>query len=235
MITKNNDISFVPADTEDVFFGRIYTHKAAYPDTDIWQSQGIVSDRFDDAVTIYSYDDFDADELNAFLKFIGYRSIFCSKNVAEVLGIKSQKQGAIMRCESTQKQPKIIAKKRINENIRDVFDVIYENEKADFSSWYVDISHRLRHNLCRCFSIDIENKPVSVAVTNTETPKISVISGVATLSEYRRKGYAADVVLTITDDILKENKSAYLCCNSDLMKFYERLCFVKTDEWVLYV
>ncbi|HHU85154.1 MAG TPA: GNAT family N-acetyltransferase [Clostridiales bacterium] len=235
MIVKNDDISFMSQDNEDIFWGRIYTHKAAYPDTDIWQSQGIVSDRFDGAVTIYSYDDFDADELKAFLKLIGYQSIFCSKNVAEVLGMKSQKQGAIMRCESTQKQPKVIAKKRANENIRDVFDVIYETEKADFSSWYVDISHRLRHNLCRCFSIDIENKPVSVAVTNTETPKNSVISGVATLSEYRRKGYASDVVLTITDDILKGRKSAYLCCNYDLIKFYERLGFVKTGEWVLYV
>ena len=134
MIVKNDDISFMSQDNEDIFWGRIYTHKAAYPDTDIWQSQGIVSDRFDGAVTIYSYDDFDADELKAFLKLIGYQSIFCSKNVAEVLGMKSQKQGAIMRCESTQKQPKVIAKKRANENIRS-FDVIYDR-KSGFSSWY---------------------------------------------------------------------------------------------------
>ena len=114
------------------------------------------------------------------------------------------------------------------ENIKDVFDVIFEdddNRNLYFSAWYTDASHKIRHGLIHGKCIYEENKCVAAAMTSGETESIAVISSVATLSCYRRQGFGERVVLSLAQSL---NKEVYLMTdNEKTMLWYEKMGFNK--------
>lgn len=108
------------------------------------------------------------------------------------------------------------------ENIRAAFDVIFEadeNRKKYFGRWYTDASHKIRHGLIHGKCIFADEKCVAVALTSGETDSIAVISSVATLSEYRKRGFGEAVVVSLARAV---QKNAYLMTDNE-----------KTKEWYL--
>ena len=93
------------------------------------------------------------------------------------------------------------------ENIKAAFDVIFEadeNRKKYFGRWYTDASHKIRHGLIHGKCIFADGKCVSVALTSGETEGLAVISSVATLREYRKRGYGEAVVISLAKALNKE-------------------------------
>lgn len=93
------------------------------------------------------------------------------------------------------------------ENIKDVFDVVFEddkNRKLYFEKWYTDASHKIRHGLIHGKCIYEDGKCVSAALTSGETDSIAVISSVATLKNYRKRGFGERVVLSLVRSLEKE-------------------------------
>lgn len=112
------------------------------------------------------------------------------------------------------------------ENIKDVFDVIFENDinrKSFFERWYTDASHKIRHGLIHGKCIYADGKCVSAALTSGETDSLAVISSVATREKYRRNGFGERVVLSLAQSIGKE---IYLMTdNGKIKRWYEKTGF----------
>lgn len=123
-------------------------------------------------------------------------------------------------------QKKYTAEDISGENIKDVFDVVFEeNENRDhfFARWYTDASHKIRHGLIHGKCIYSDTKCVSAALTSGETDSIAVISSVATLKEYRKQGFGERVVLSLAQSLDKE---IYLMTDNETTKcWYERIGF----------
>lgn len=114
------------------------------------------------------------------------------------------------------------------ENIKDVFDVIFEDDDSRnlyFPEWYTDASHKIRHGFIHGKCIYEGNKCVAVAMTSGETDSIAVISSVATLRNYRKQGFGERVVLSLAQSLDKE---VYLMTdNEKTMLWYEKMGFNK--------
>lgn len=114
------------------------------------------------------------------------------------------------------------------ENVKDAFDVVFEkdeNRKAYFSRWFVDVSHKIRHNLIHGKCIYKDGKCVSVAFTSGETDSIAVISAVATLENYRKQGNGEKAVLSLAQSL---HKDVFLMAdNKKTARWYERIGFDK--------
>ncbi len=113
------------------------------------------------------------------------------------------------------------------ENLKKIFPVIFEEwENADrfYERWYVDASLKFRRGLIHGKYIEIDGKAVSAALTSGETPKLSVISSVATLKDYRRNGFGEECAADLARSL---DNSVFLATNNEkTAKWYERAGFV---------
>ena len=124
---------------------------------------------------------------------------------------------------------KTAAESVTGENLKDIFPVIFEsdgNRSLYFEKWYSDASHKIRHGFihgkCVCFG----GKCVSAALTSGETDILAVISSVATLENYRNRGFGADVVTALAESLDKLNKKVYLMTDDEkTMKWYLKIGF----------
>lgn len=123
-------------------------------------------------------------------------------------------------------QKKFTAEDISGENIKDAFDVIFEdddNRNSYFSRWYTDASHKIRHGLIHGKCVYRDGRCVSVALTSGETDSVAVISSVATLSDYRKQGSGEQAVLTLAKSLGKE---IFLMTDSEATKnWYEKIGF----------
>lgn len=128
----------------------------------------------------------------------------------------------------TSSQKKFTAEDISGENIKDIFDVIFEdddNRKSYFSRWYTDASHKIRHGFIHGKCIYRDGRCVSVALTSGETDSVAVISSVATLSDYRKQGFGEQIVLSLAQSLDKE--VFLLTDNEKTMQWYEKIGFCK--------
>lgn len=108
------------------------------------------------------------------------------------------------------------------ENIKDAFDVVFEadaDRKKYFGRWYTDASHKIRHGIIHGKCIYEDGRCAAVALTSGETESLAVISSVATLSEYRKRGFGEAVVISLAKALQKD---VYLMTDNE-----------KTKKWYL--
>lgn len=79
---------------------------------------------------------------------------------------------------------------------------------------------------------DEHNKMIATAETAAENSQSAMVIAVATLPEYRQKGYATAVMSKLCGDLLKENKSLCLFYNNPKAgEVYKRIGFEDIDIW----
>ena len=76
-----------------------------------------------------------------------------------------------------------------------------------FEGWYLDVSHRLRHGGCRLWGVRCDGVPVAGAMTVAEASGGAVIGGLATVPDYRNRGYAGACVAALCEALLSERKT----------------------------
>lgn len=105
-------------------------------------------------------------------------------------------------------------------------------EIADFAGWYTHTSHLFRHGLGFGAVLRENGKPVSTGGVYATGERVAVIGCVATLPDYRGKGYAAAIVNYLAGRILGLGKTPVLiCASASLAGYYERLGFAKAGSW----
>ena len=90
----------------------------------------------------------------------------------------------------------------------------------------------MENNFSRRYVIKEKNKIVSTASTKAESMDVALISAVATLPAFRRKGYSTAILTKLCSDLFKEGKSACLSYdNPEAERVYKKLGFKKIGLW----
>ncbi len=102
-------------------------------------------------------------------------------------------------------------------------------EYTPFNSWYVDISHRLRHNNCRIATILHNKQPIACAMTIAEGSSAVIIGGVATDKAYRGQGLAQQCIEKLLAAIAQ--KTVFIAPVDDYAeRYYTRFGFTVCEK-----
>ena len=118
---------------------------------------------------------------------------------------------------------------------RDVYPLlsdVFGGSLPPFDVWYADVSHRLRHDLCRLAGVRERGEAVSCAMTVAETETAWVIGAVATRPDFRGRGYASAAVRSLVASGQAADKRVLISPKNDAARaLYERLGFAACGTW----
>ncbi len=195
-----------------------------------------VISKFDDNVTLMCGETEVTEDINAFLGMIGYSSLCCSRDTAVKLGF----------ADSVTKNAYIYAGSydggilgELGEELyRGCYALICESIPDSFSSdeeaylsFLSDFTFRKRRGLARLKGFTEKGRVRSCALTGAETEEAAIISGVACVSSDRKKGLGKLTVLSLAEELKRENKDAYvIALNESAEGFYEHIGFQFTEK-----
>ncbi len=106
-----------------------------------------------------------------------------------------------------------------------------EFKDIDFISWFYDIHKRCKNQLCQIFAVKYNGKWVSTGGYYISSPISVVIGGIATEPDYRKMGFASELVKKLTHIILEQKKDPFLiAAKEDLTRFYEKLGYRRVSD-----
>ena len=162
----------------------------------------------DGQAVVICHTDSSREEFGAFIELQSdIHTIYTDVTTAENLGLPFRLL-PVMRCEQAICALPLPEPSSPRE-IYDVLTAVFDDFSA-FEPWYMDVSYRMRHELCHQASVYQENTLVSTAMTVAEWESGTLIGAVATLPEHRRKGYAAACVGALTAWCRQVGKTAYI-------------------------
>ena len=186
-----------------------------------------IMSKLDGDITI-SFNNPDYSELEEFIDAIGYSACLCSALYAYK---REYDEGVIMcsdkHCEIY--MPNI----QINDypKLMDIFN-FEDYESIDFDTWYVDVSHRIRHGCAKAYTLNINDEIVSSAIFSAIYNGNAILSSVRTQPEFRRMGYGSKLVSEMMGDICG---SVFLMRERDKNEeFYNKLGFRNIGNWRMY-
>ncbi len=110
---------------------------------------------------------------------------------------------------------------------------VFGDTMPAFDGWYVDVSHRMRHNICKTAGIEREGKLVSTAMTVAESADAAIVGAVATAASHRKMGLASQCLRGLVADILTKNKHKTIMIspkNSGAERLYASMGFAVCGE-----
>lgn len=198
-----------------------------------------VFSKFSGTITLYVLDNsFDKDELTEFVGFIGCDRFVCQPDLGLSKLQSIMQSGCLMRLDrsiAANAQPKKaldLVTIHHSPSPRDIYAVLSQQsgdsiQITDYSGWYVDLSHRLRHGFAKAVVVRKNGQPISCALTNALCHNAALLGGIATLPTYCGMGYGRIAVNAICDDL--PDKSIFLFCSEHNIPFYQKCGFVLCD------
>lgn len=208
-------------------YGTQYHFASFYRQTVDGKVTAIMS-KLDNDITLALDDGFDNAELVRFFCITGHGFILCSPEFE--IGAKYE-EGIVMSCDkkfdfqmngvTVDEYPKLM----------DLYNFVdYENQ--DFKSWYVDISHRVRHNTAKAYTLNINGNIISSGILSSIYNNDALLTAVRTSDEFRRMGYGSCLVSHICNDV---KGTVYLMRDKDINEnFYKKLGFENIGVWRMY-
>ncbi len=95
---------------------------------------------------------------------------------------------------------------------------------------YVYALHCKNNGLCRFFGIEDGGELLSVAAVTAVNEKYALIGNVFTREDKRNRGLAKKCLMKCIEYALSEEKTPFLYCKREMIDYYERTGFEKTDE-----
>lgn len=176
--------------------------------------------KFYSAITICTVAEADVDELCEFADTIGYTELISN---IELFERSIQLNGVSKSC---------CGKGKINFDIninlaKQCYNILNRETKEinlpELDSWYVDISHRIRHNSAFLFR---EDNGVAFCLLGGLNV---LINGIAVDAEYRKKGIGKRLIENISCTMPINNLSAI--CSNNVVGFYLN-CGFKITEYI---
>lgn len=246
LITDENRLDFIKACLFDEIHGaRICTLNECYwPDTSIlllWlqtddkNSPTAAVSLFSGCLTLSAAAGADIDELADFARAVGgFKSLEASAIVCKELKLGGEyAEFNVMRYAKGRFDGElgIVCE---NPPVREIYDILCRadppfGKTADFAGWYTHTSHLFRHGLGFAGLILKDDNPVSTGGVYAMGDNPAVISCVATLPDFRGRGYATKIIKYLANKILDTGKTPVLLCEDGrLAGYYARLGF--SDE-----
>ena len=184
--------------------------------------------KLDGDVTIALSEKSDLFELSDFVQ----RCSFSSVLVDSKLKINSSfDEGIIMKSTKHFEPTKLGAEIDEYPRLMDLFNLI-DYDSVDFETWYVDISHRIRHGSAKAFSLKVRGEMIASAIFSSIFGKYAILSSVSTIPEFRRLGYGSFLVSNMVADF---KGTVYLMREQDKNEeFYLKNGFINIGEWRIY-
>ena len=182
--------------------------------------------KFEQSVILVADPTADFGEIKEFINVIGFKNIQAEPFILELLGFEfTEYQVVFKMTEKGGSLPEM-------PNITAVYDLLYGEEnphiaKAEFESFYVDLSHRIRHNTAAAILAD---KAVCVASHLTDTA--AVISGVTTKKEARKAGLGSLVLKGLTENL--NGRKIFAAAENSVVPFYIKNGFKKCGKTAIY-
>lgn len=184
--------------------------------------------KLDNDFTMALSENFDNSELVHFFCITGYSSILCNDEFE--MGTRYE-QGVVMS--TTRKTEKTMQGAVIDEypKLMDLFTFVdYDNQ--DFKSWYVDISHRVRHSTAKAYTLNVNDEIISSGILSSIYGDDAVLTAVRTEDAMRGMGYGSCLVAHICSDV---KGTVYLMRDKDQNEsFYAKLGFENIGTWRMY-
>lgn len=195
-----------------------------------------VMTKFYDDICLLVTDGTDFEQLLAFLGMFSYKSLVCSVEACEHLGLNAGKikNGYVYAGESTD----FICDNLEEDDYKGAYELIsreipdsFSNSKEAYLSFLSDFTFRKRRSLARGVCTHIDSILSSVALTSSETDSSAIISGVACEGCLQKKGLGKLTVLSLVRSLKSENKEVYvIALNKSAEGFYEHIGFRKTEQ-----
>lgn len=182
----------------------------------------------DSDYTLSHEDNFDSEELNEFFCAVGFSSVLSDDKY--MLNAHFT-QGDVMVTSS--KKELHVSHADIDEfpRLMDIFNLDDYNE-TDFENWYVDASHRIRHNCAKATALKINGEIVSSAMLSSIYNDDAILTAVRTSPEFRGLGYGSALVSEMICDV---KGKVYLMRESDKNEhFYNNLGFENCGKWRMF-
>lgn len=184
--------------------------------------------RLDNDFTLSVCENFDDAELIHFFCVTGFNTITCSDDFE--FGAKFT-SGAIMSS-SVKKEASMIGV-TLDEypKLMDLYNFVdYDNQ--DFKSWYVDISHRVRHNTAKAYTLNVDGAIISSGILSSIINDYAILTGVRTDEAFRHMGYGSCLVNNICADV---TGTVYIMREqNNNEEFYLKLGFENIGAWRIY-
>ncbi|MCR5207329.1 MAG: GNAT family N-acetyltransferase, partial [Eubacterium sp.] len=168
------------------------------------------------------------EELVRFFCVYGYTSILSS---ADFLLSPRYTEGTVMKSDVKREPELRYASVDEYPKLMDLFNFV-DYDKQDFKAWYVDISHRVRHNTAKAYTLNVDGATVSSGILSSIIDGFSVLTAVRTEDDFQRMGYGSALVNYICCDV---KGSVYVMCDSERNEqFYSKLGFENCGKWRIY-
>ncbi len=180
-------------------------------------------------VTLALKEEADFEEINGFLKAIGFSSIFLNKKYSDFFPLEKKQTGKIMKLEKVLSETYYIFPEP---DYKAVFNLLFEENEVSFSDWFTDISHRIRHGSAIADTVVENGKTVACAFCQAKSGCDALIGSVKTDKNYRNKGFGTLTVTRLCSYLQKNGFRVYLCREENKNKdFYSRIGFIDCGEW----
>lgn len=194
----------------------------------------VISKVFEDA-TLCCRDNADFEELSEFLRFTGYKSLLCEKSIREKLSLPVNSFGSVMRflkpSREIRRKDGFLRSGDADFEFKKIYSLLKkcEFELGDYGEWLSDIALRDKKGVSKTLCVEDGGRVVSTASALFITEDAVYLGAVATSPEYRGKGSAGDLVLSLCD----AEKRVNILCKEHRVGFYESLGFKRDGEWSL--
>lgn len=175
--------------------------------------------------------EFDPEELCAFVRMSGCRRVLGPYRLLSALseyldrGLTAQ---AVLRFPPELPLPP--QKDLLQPPLQEVFpllcQIFEELQGTPFDLWYSGVSHKLRHGLAVVAGKWADGQLVSTAGIYNANRNVEVLGAVATLPEYRGRGFAGELLLALAAGARSRGKLPYIVSkNQQARRLYEKLGF----------
>ncbi len=157
----------------------------------------------------------DYEELAQFLSMHGFTDIFCSDKAGnELMPLVNAEYTRVSLMERLGGGQAVLTEEK---SPSEVWRIIGSRFKMPFEPWYLDMSHRVRHGVARCFS----DGKAALVVQHSINGE-SLISQVSVLEEYEGRGFAGRLLEQVCAGLPGR---VQVICRDSLRGFYERCGF----------
>ncbi len=111
---------------------------------------------------------------------------------------------------------------------------IFGEDLPPFDTWYVDVSHRMRHGCLHLVGFEKQNRTISSAMTVAETENEWIIGAVATSEDCQHQGLGSGCVLTLAKMGIEAKKIVLISPKNEYAdRMYRSIGFEDFGEWAL--
>lgn len=239
MIKKIDDISeFTDYKQKDIYsirimslldaYGTGYDFAVFYKQTDENNNITSIISKLDGDYTLSSCEDADFEELKDFFLTLGYNSVLSD---GRFYINDNFDWGTVMSAVNKTELHRSYTTLDCYPKLMDLFN-IEDYDRADFESWYVDLSHRIRHGCSRAYALNANGEMVSSGIFSSILGEDAILSSVRTVPQFRNLGYGSVLVSEMMCDI---KGIVYLMREKNKNEnFYSKLGFKNIGTWRMF-